>query len=201
MSPAIEELMQLAVERADPQLLVWDTETTGLTLHPDAAPHKQPKIIEFGAVLLSLKTGEVTYECAKLIHPGEPISAEITGITGITDDMVREQPSFRERLPFLRALFASARAHVAHNLPFDRDMLRWELVRHSSDTLSQEFPWPKKEFCTMNLYTPRWGRPPRLVEVYESVMGAKYPQTHRALDDVKAMVDIIQRDALWELMT
>jgi DNA polymerase III epsilon subunit-like protein len=195
-----ENELQLVVMTTEPQLLVWDTETTGLTLHPNAAPHKQPKMIEFGAVLLSLRDGRITFETNKLIHPAEDVTPEITKITGITNDALKDAPPFRSHLPFLRALFASSSSMVAHNLPFDRDILRWELVRHEADPLTRDFPWPAREFCTMNMFTPMWGRPPKLVEIYEAVLGKPYAQTHRALDDVKAMVEVIQKERLWEVM-
>lgn len=183
----------------NPELLVWDTETTGLTLHPDAPLAKQPRIIEFGAIVLSLKDGSVVEEHSLLINPQEPISEEITKITNITDAMVADQPTFQQRLPQLRHLFARATSHVCHNTPFDRAVLSAELARYPHLEGTADWPWPK-EFCTMNLYTPHWGRPPRLIEVYAAIMGKPYEQTHRGLDDVKAMVEIIQKERLWEIM-
>lgn len=178
-------------------LLVWDTETTGLTLHPAAALAKQPRIIEFGAVLLCGVTGAVLGEFSQLIHPGEPVSAEITKITGITNDALAGQPTLAAYLPELRRAFGGARAMVAHNLEFDRNVLGYELQRLGVD----DFPWPSGAHCTMALYTPDWGRNPKLSELYLALLGRPLAQTHRALDDVKAMVEFIQAEQLWELMT
>ena len=177
-------------------VLVWDTETTGLTLHPAAAPSKQPRIIEFGGVLLSTETGETEEEFSWLIHPEELVSAEITKITGITNAALADQPPFRERLPGLRDVFGRAGAMVCHNTPFDRAILTYELARNGAEG----FPWPLATYCTMAMYTPEWGRNPKLKELYAAVMGHPLHQTHRALDDVKAMVDIIQKEKLWEIM-
>jgi DNA polymerase III alpha subunit (gram-positive type) len=71
-------------------ILVYDTETTGLTLHPNAPMRKQPKMIEFGGVLLG-RSGEIVEEYNVLVHPGEDVSPEITKITGITNDMLDAQ--------------------------------------------------------------------------------------------------------------
>ena len=179
-------------------MLVWDTETTGLTLHPSAAPHKQPRLIEFGGVLLSRETGETVEEFSWLIHPEELVSAEITKITGITNENLVGKPHFHEQLPQLRAVFRRAGAMVCHNTPFDRAVVASELVRMAV----KDFPWPpeNKHFCTMAMYTPEWGRNPKLKEVYLSVMGRPLEQTHRGLDDAKAMVEIIQKEKLWEIM-
>lgn len=175
--------------------IIFDTETTGLTLHPSAPIEKQPRMIEFGGVLLSLTTGEIEEEFSLLVNPGHPLPDEIVKITGITDGDLRGAPTFAEVLPLLTRIFSGAEVVVAHNLPFDRAILRGELARAKLTV----FPWPAREVCTMGLYRAEWGRDPRLVELYESVMGRPLAQTHRALDDVKAMVEIIQKEALWRL--
>lgn len=175
-------------------IIAFDTETTGLTLHPDAPLTKQPRMIEFGAVLMD-DAGRVVEEASILINPGEPLTAEITKITGITDADLADAPSFREVLPQLRRLFAMAHTVMAHNLPFDRAILKGELARIDA----YDFPWPRRELCTVGLYKESWGRNPRLQELYEAVMGRPLAQTHRALDDVKALVEVIQEERLWSL--
>ena len=173
-------------------IIVIDWETSGLTLHPDAPVHKQPRAIEFGGALLD-RNGVVVEEASILINPGEPISAEITKITGITDADLVGAPSFAEVLPQLRRLFAEADTVMAHNLPFDKAILRGELARLDV----HDFIWPKRELCTVGLYKDQWGRNPRLPELYEAVIGEPLAQTHRALDDVHALVEIIQKEELW----
>jgi DNA polymerase-3 subunit alpha (Gram-positive type) len=176
-------------------ILVFDWETTGLTLHPDADLEKQPHAIEFGGMYLSPSSGRVIEEFSFLIHPGMLVSEEITKITGITNDMLDSEPRFKDRFPKVRSIFAGATCMIAHNLPFDKAILQGELARLGV----AEFPWPAKELCTVGLYKEAWGRNPRLIELYENVMGKKYEQTHRGLDDVKALVEIVQRERLWEL--
>ncbi len=177
-------------------ILVFDTETTGLTLHPRAPVEKQPRMIEFGAVLIDA-SGAVVEEASMLCNPQEPITPEITKITGLTDADVAGAPTFEQLLPQLRRLFGGARSVVAHNLPFDRAILRGELARCGAE----DFPWPAGEFCTVQMYADAWGRNPRLIELYAEVMGEPLAQTHRALDDVLALVRIIQKEQLWKLMT
>lgn len=167
-------------------VLVFDTETTGLLLHPDAPLAKQPRIIELGAALLN-PAGEVVETLSQLINPGEPLSEEIIKITGIRDADLADAPTFAQCLPQLRHVFGQACAVFAHNLPFDRGMLRNELAR--ADVV--EFPWPRQEHCTVGLHREAWGRNPKLTELYAATTGRPLPQTHRALDDVMALVEIV----------
>lgn len=177
-------------------IVLLDFETTGLTLHPDAPLAKQPKAIEVGAIVLDPTTGEFVRELSQLINPGEPITAEITKITGITNEQMVGQPTFKEFLPQLREFFAGTTCAVAHNLPFDKSILMHELARLGV----KDFPWPQQELCTVGLYKESWGRNPRLIELYPAVMGRPLEQTHRALDDVKALTEIFVKEQLW-LMT
>lgn len=177
------------------QAIVFDFETTGLTLHPEADLRKQPQAIEFGAVLISLDDGSITEEASILINPGVPLSEEITKITGLKDEDLADAPDFLTVLPQLRRMFAEAHCAVSHNLPFDRAILRGDLRRANVT----DFPWPQREVCTVGLYKDDWGRNPRLLELYEAVIGKPLAQTHRALDDVKALHEIIMAERLWEV--
>lgn len=179
---------------ADPACtIVFDWETTGLTLHADAPVHKQPRGIEFASILLDAR-GEVEEEFTQLINPEEPISPEITKITGLTDADVRDAPTFLVAWPLIARQFSLSRLAIAHNLPFDRAILRAELARAELT----EFPWPARELCTVGAYRCFWGRNPKLTELYEMVLGKPLAQTHRALDDVRALVEIVQAERLWE---
>lgn len=177
-------------------IAVFDTETTGLTLHPDAPLAKQPKIIEFGGVLLNPADGLVVDELSLMINPGEEITPEITKITGITNEDVADAPMFAAVLPQLKDFFSRATAVTAHNLPFDRAMINNELARIGCT----DFPWPACEFCTVGLYKEEWGRNPKLTELYEYITGEKLAQTHRALDDVLALVRVINMAELHLVM-
>jgi len=175
-------------------ILVFDTETTNLLLHPDAPLEKQPKIIELGAALLD-KDAAVVETFSQMIHPRESITEEITKITGITNDDLVGAPGFEECLPQMRHVFGQAFAVFAHNLPFDRGMMRNELARHGV----LDFPWPKHEYCTIGMHRSIWGRNPKLIELYEFAMNKPLQQTHRALDDVMALVEIVQALGLHKL--
>jgi ATP-dependent DNA helicase DinG len=176
-------------------LLGIDFETTNLTLHPNADLKKQPRAIEFGGALMDMESGSIVEELSIIINPECEITPEITKITGITNDDVRDAPTFIEILPQLRHVFSQATTLVAHNLPFDKMILKCELMRANVN----DFPWPQREMCTVGTYKEYFGRNPKLTELYEFVMGKPLQQTHRALEDVKAMMEIISQEKLWQI--
>jgi DNA polymerase III epsilon subunit-like protein len=163
--------------------LIFDTETTGIPLHPRA--RKQPRIIEWGGMLVDAD-GSMLRELDVIIDPEEPLEAIITKITGLTDEALAGQPKFAEVAPQLREMFAAAGAVVAHNLPFDSTMMELELDRAGIT----DWPWPARRICTVQEHAEEWGRRPKLLELYEHYMGEKLDQKHRALDDVVALAAV-----------
>jgi DNA polymerase III epsilon subunit-like protein len=175
-------------------LIVYDTETTGLVKHPDAPQAKQPHLIEFGGIALSLKDGSVKATFKQLVNPGEYISPEITRITGITNEEVHGQPLFPQAWSAISSFMRKGTAFLAHNEPFDHAIIDYELAR-----AGETFAWPQT-FCTISLYRGRWGRDMKLTELYASIMGKELDQKHRALSDVEALVEIVQAEKLWRVL-
>lgn len=176
--------------------LVFDFETTGLTLHPNAKPHLQPRAIEFACVLLNAQ-GAILAEDSWLINPGVAIDAEITKITGITNDDLAPAAPFMANYERLVATFEGVDVLVAHNLPFDHAILSNELA--IAGRLA-DWRWPRHGLCTAQTYEPLWGRRPRLIELFEAVTGRVYEQTHRALDDVRALATVVAQERLLEFI-
>lgn len=176
--------------------IVFDFETTGLLPHPNAPRDQFPRIIEFGAALVSTETGEILKTCQIIINPKIQIEPIITKITGLTNEDLAAHEPLEDALPAMREIFGAAGHMCAHNLPFDRGVLRNELIRLGVE----DFPWPAAGTCTVEAYTPVWGRRPKLIELYEYVMERPLAQTHRALEDVNALVEIVVRDELYKEM-
>ncbi|WP_108024349.1 PolC-type DNA polymerase III [Melghirimyces profundicolus] len=94
--------------------VVFDVETTGLSAVHD-------EIIELAAV--KVKNGEIVDRFESFINPHRRLSATITDLTGITDDMVKDAPDLSDVLPrFLR--FLEGTVLVAHNARFDMGFLQ-----------------------------------------------------------------------------
>jgi DNA polymerase III subunit epsilon len=96
------------------QGVILDTETTGLNYRSD-------EIIEIGIVAFSFNDagdiGDVTGVYGELQQPTVPIPAEITRLTGITDDMVSGREINVNRL---KDFIEPADLIIAHNAGFDR---------------------------------------------------------------------------------
>lgn len=89
--------------------VAFDLETTGLSPVNDA-------IIEIGA--LKVKDGRIVQRFSQFINPQREISAQVTGITGITNEMVANAPTFEKVLPgFLD--FCGDEVLLGHNIMFD----------------------------------------------------------------------------------
>lgn len=102
---------------------VVDLETTGS--HPS-----HDNIIE---IAVYLHDGEnVTDKFCSLLNPGHPIPPFISKLTGITNDMVANAPTFSDIAQQLSE-FLRGRVFVAHNVQFDHSFLKQSLLRHGHD--------------------------------------------------------------------
>ena len=101
------------------EFVVFDLETTGAKTPPC-------RITEIGAY--RVRGGEVLDEFQTLVNPATPIPPFITGLTGISDEMVAEAPFFADVAhDFLN--FIGDSVLVAHNSGFDMRFLNHEIGR------------------------------------------------------------------------
>lgn len=109
----------LASDWGNTVFTVFDTETTGLDPKPN-------RVVEIGGLRFDARG--IISRFNVLINPGMPMPAEASRINGITDAMLRDQPTMAEALPdFLR--FAGDSVLIAHNAPFDISFIDEELSR------------------------------------------------------------------------
>lgn len=166
--------------------IFFDTETTGLP-KPDAAPLRdQPQIIEFAGIKTDSEFNEIG-RMEFLCHPGCSLPEEIIKITGITDADLEGKLPFAAHFNDLTDFFLGARAMVAHNLAFDKSLLKFELTRLGKELA---FPWPPDQICTVEAsYTIR-NRRLRLHELHTMACGEPHKDAHRAMADVEALVRV-----------
>ena len=106
----------------DDTFVVFDIETTGLSKETES-------ITEIGAV--KVVDGKIIDRFSTFVNPERPIPAEITKLTGITNEMVADAPVITESLPkFLE--FCQDAVLVAHNANFDTGFIRLNAERKCS---------------------------------------------------------------------
>ncbi len=157
--------------------VVLDLETTGLDPAGD-------RITEVGAV--KVRGGEVLGELRTFVHPGRPIPARITAVTGITDAMVADAPGAEAVLDHVLGFLAGA-VFVAHNAAFDLAFLRAAATAHHR-------PRPDPVVVDTARLSRRLladeVRDHRLATVARHLKARTAP-AHRALADARATVDVL----------
>lgn len=99
---------------------IVDLETTG------NSANKGDRIIEIAIIIY--QEGQIIDQYNQLINPEQHISRFISYLTGITNEMVTEQPVFAEVASEIYSFFDQV-YFVAHNVPFDLGFLNYELKR------------------------------------------------------------------------
>lgn len=106
---------------------VVDLETTNANWHDNG------RIIQFGCVLI--EDGEITKIFNQKINPKVPIPSRITALTGLTNDDVKDSPTFEELAPGIFKLLKD-KIFIAHNVNFDLPFLNREFNRIGMNELN-----------------------------------------------------------------
>ena len=154
--------------------IYYDTESTGVKAGKD-------RIVELAAY-----DPERDLTFCSFINPGCSIPAEVTAITHITDDMVKDAPSFKEVAQKFMEFCSGDVVLIAHNNDnFDQLFLE------------AEFGWASLPFPSWTfLDTLKWSRkyrsdlPRHSLQALREVYGIQANQAHRALDDVMVLYQI-----------
>jgi len=162
--------------------LVFDTETTGLVNNRTLRLDRQPEIIEFTGFLADLKTDRVKKKLDQLIRPKNPVPAEITKITGLTDEKLKDAPTFVDVAQKISSFIESAPAIIAHNATYDRDMVDIEF-----DRLGQKLSWPRT-LCTVEQTIHFKGHRLSLTDLHLHLFDEPFEDAHRGAPDVKALL-------------
>ncbi len=161
---------------AEPLYAIVDIETTGGLV-------KRDKITEIAIVLHNGR--EVIDQYQTLINPDRSIPDFITGMTGITNDMVAEAPRFYEVAKDI-VLKTEGAIFVAHNARFDYGFLREEFSRLG-------FAYTRKQLCTVRLSKKML---PQLkshsLDALIRYFSLNVDNRHRALDDALATAEVFR---------
>lgn len=165
-----------------------DTETTGLVKPEGTKLELQPRMTEIAAIVLD-EDLEITQEYNQLINPGIPLPEIITKITGITDAMLKDQPTFGEIFADIVPMFHGKKYLVAHNASFDQSIIYFDVLRAGKQF---NFPWPPETYCTVEQSLFIKGYRLKLGEIYKLATGKEIKGAHRAINDTRATVEVFR---------
>ena len=158
-------------------LIFLDLETTGM-----AAVHE--RITEIG--LVEVANGEFAGSWSQLVNPQKSIPPFIRSLTGISDEMVADAPTFEQLAP---ALFErlEGKLLIAHNARFDYGFLKNEFARLGMSYRS-------RVLCTAKLSRKLFPEHRRhnldsLIERH----GLSCSARHRALGDAEVLWQFLQK--------
>lgn len=171
-----EELVQVSLFSDKPDLpkslegayVAFDFETTGLSVEYD-------KPTELGAV--KIIDGVITETFSTLINPQRPIPEVVTQKTGITDEMVRGQPLFKDVVvDFYK--FAYGATLIGHNIAFD-----YKFLMRNGNRVGYSFA-EHKTCDTMGLAPKAFPDTDKLtLDSVLANLGLENENAHRALSD------------------
>lgn len=169
------------------RLMLFDTETTGLAFSRD-------EIIEFAAVVVERQDGEVVvtreYDQLITLSPGSLVPPEIERLTGISNKDIREKGIPKQQLcRDIGEMIAGNTLMLAYNAHFDLSFLFYLLLRDGDPTILKG----KDKLDLLTVYKDRHSYPHKLcnaIEVYG--LGDKVVNSHRAVDDVLATVEVMK---------
>ena len=181
------------------QVIVFDTETTGLLKTKSSDIHEQPQIIEYYGMRVVHRADGIIEKVAEFetyFKPAKPFDeAIITKITGISNAMVKDAPSFFDKHKELLEFYKGAHRMVAHNCAFDDAMVKNEFLRLATDELitvdefnsAIEQIQEMKRLCTVQKTMFFQQRRLTLTNLHQELFGVPFEGAHRARHDVEAL--------------
>lgn len=156
---------------------VVDLELTGLSPRSD-------RICEVGIVRGA--DGEVSENFSVLVKPEVRMSAEAIACTGITDDLLSEEPKFDAVAPRTAEMLQEA-VVVAHNVPFDLGFLH-----RAMDAADVAFT-PPVTLDTLMIARRLFAFPKNNLYEVCAQLGVELGRAHRALDDARVTFEVYHR--------
>lgn len=163
-----------------PDMVFLDIETTG-------GSHLYDRITEIA--LVRIQNGEIVDTWQSLINPGKPIPITITHLTGITDEMVKDAPTFADIAPELYQYLEGVPL-AAHNVRFDYGFLKAEYQRIEA-TLQL------RTLCTVKLSRKMFpGHKGHGLDAIVRRHGLTTNARHRAMGDVILVIEYLEKARL-----
>lgn len=162
------------------KIIFFDTETSGLDC-------RDCQIIELA--MLTVEDGVVTDDYDEFVNIGRPIPPDITKITSITNEMLRNDGLDEKTVAEdIAERLTPGTLMIAHNCQFDLSFVFSLLARHFAD---EAFDIVKNVLWldTLTVLKDRKEYPHKLIDAVHHY-GIEEVNFHRAIDDTKALRDV-----------
>lgn len=153
----------------------FDLETTGVDLGND-------RIVEIAIV--KLMTDGTKQTKRKLINPEKPIPKEASDIHGITDDMVKDAPTFKDVANEIKQYLDGCDLGGYNSNRFDIPLLMEEFLRAGIDVDLSD----RKMIDAQHIFYQM--EPRTLTAAYKFFCGKEIENAHSAEADVLATIDV-----------
>lgn len=158
-------------------IIFFDLETTGINITHD-------RIVEI-SIIKVMPNGEEIRRTRR-INPEMPIPKEATDVHHITDDDVKNEPTFRQVAKSLAQLFTGADIAGFNSNRFDIPMLDQEFQRADVD-----FDFSKARFVDVQTIFHK-KEPRNLIAAYKFYCGGDLEKAHSANADTEATYEVLK---------
>lgn len=157
-------------------LVFFDLETTGVDTETD-------RICQIAAIKIHPDGKKETKDI--LINPEIPIPAEATAVHGVTNEMVKDAPTFKQLSVYMREWFKDCDLGGFNSNNYDIPLLSAEFERAGLEGIN----WNPTLVDVYKLYLLLY--PNTLGEIYKRIFGKELEGAHNALVDIEATMDIL----------
>lgn len=165
--------------------ILFDTETTGLCKAEGTRLDQQPYITELFMAKIDDDSLEIIGEYEQRFKVPVSLDAKVTEITGLKDEDLADKNPFAKHWREIAEFVMGTKRLVAHNISFDKSLLRYELQRLGKEL---NFPWPPEQLCTIERSMHFKNKRLNLSALHEHLFGVKFEGAHRAREDVMALL-------------
>lgn len=166
--------MKLILERP---LVIFDLEATGLNISID-------RIVEIAMIKVNVDGSEESFTAR--VNPEKTIPPEVIAIHGITNEDVKDCPTFKDLVPKITAFIVDSDLGGYNSSKFDIPLLAEELLRAGSD-----FDMANRKFVDVqNIFHKKEQR--TLAAAYQFYCQSEIENAHNALADTEATWNVLK---------
>ena len=156
-------------------IIYFDAETTGVDTETD-------RIVELACIKYNIDGTQE--EKTIIVNPGIPIPLGASEVHGITDEIVKDKPLFKQYAQSIRDWFEDCDLAGFNSDNFDIPLLSAEFERAGLKGIN----WNPNLFDIIKLYRKLY--PNTLSEVYKRLTGKELEGAHGALADIKGTKEV-----------